>query len=307
VSVLRNAVLIACVVVAIGCDDPIGPERRGPEARTGGATPPPAIAQAVQTAPNDGGRGPGDPLGSLRDAALRAALRERVRRHTALGYRRARVVLLREIDGVGTSDVECAYTGTKGTKLTARGGEAFPLGFNVEHAWPRSRGASREPSKSDLHHLFLTAEDANNARGNLPFGESRCRADDGAVAATSPPTSADAAVRATAGSDASAPTQTAPFCAFARGGSVVGEDEDGRRVMSVRGPMRGNVARALFYFAVRYDQPIDDREERILRKWHAEDPPDAGERARNDRVERAQGNRNPFVDRPELVARIRDF
>ena len=42
-----------------------------------------------------------------------------------------------------------------------------------------------------------------------------------------------------------------------------------------------------------------------LLRWHEQDPPDAFERARNDAIfETWQGNRNPFVDRPEWVAAI---
>ena len=36
-----------------------------------------------------------------------------------------------------------------------------------------------------------------------------------------------------------------------------------------------------------------------LLQWHAADPPDALERNRHEVVFSFQGNRNPFVDRPE--------
>ncbi|KAF1079644.1 MAG: hypothetical protein GQF41_3959 [Candidatus Rifleibacterium amylolyticum] len=75
----------------------------------------------------------------------------------------------------------------------------------------------------------------------------------------------------------------------------------------VRKKSRGNTARAIFYFATRYGKTISEGEENVLRAWHREDPVDANERARNDRVEGVQGNRNPFVDRPELVDYISDF
>ena len=38
-----------------------------------------------------------------------------------------------------------------------------------------------------------------------------------------------------------------------------------------------------------------------LIKWHIQDPPDEKELARNDLVESEQGNRNPFIDLPQLV------
>jgi deoxyribonuclease-1 len=38
-----------------------------------------------------------------------------------------------------------------------------------------------------------------------------------------------------------------------------------------------------------------------LLDWHRSDPPDGHERWRNDRIEVLQGNRNPYIDRPETL------
>ena len=38
-----------------------------------------------------------------------------------------------------------------------------------------------------------------------------------------------------------------------------------------------------------------------LIQWHLDDPVDAFEMRRNDRIEYHQGNRNPFIDYPELL------
>lgn len=89
---------------------------------------------------------------------------------------------------------------------------------------------------------------------------------------------------------------------WAKGGS-----ECDLKRFEVRKKSRGNTARAIFYFATRYGKMISEGEEKVLRVWHREDPVDANERARNDRVEAVQGNRNPFIDRPELVEYISDF
>ena len=37
-------------------------------------------------------------------------------------------------------------------------------------------------------------------------------------------------------------------------------------------------------------------------KWNAIDPVDATELLRNDTIQAIQGNRNPFIDHPELMA-----
>lgn len=70
---------------------------------------------------------------------------------------------------------------------------------------------------------------------------------------------------------------------------------------------KGNAARALFYFAVRYGLSLPNSMEGTLRAWHAMDPPDEAERARNGAIEKVQGNRNPFIDDAELAGRITDF
>ncbi|HBY65910.1 MAG TPA: hypothetical protein DEG42_05995 [Acholeplasmataceae bacterium] len=39
----------------------------------------------------------------------------------------------------------------------------------------------------------------------------------------------------------------------------------------------------------------------LLLEWHKEDPVDDFERNRNQKIFEAQGNRNPFIDKPEYV------
>ena len=70
---------------------------------------------------------------------------------------------------------------------------------------------------------------------------------------------------------------------------------------------RGNVARSLFYFAVRYKLFIDPAEEMILKLWHKADPIDAAELARHETIAKYQKVRNTFLDFPELVDRISNF
>jgi endonuclease I len=176
----------------------------------------------------------------------------------------------------GTIDVfdgqiESVYTAAS----VAPDGTRTPGGtFNTEHSWPRSDGADVEPPLSDIHHLFPCDEPSNTERASYPFGETTCEA---------------------------------AACPWSDDGSELGPDGEGRTVFEVRGARRGDVARAHFYFAVRYALAIESAEESTLRAWHIEDPPDAREQARNDRIEAVQANRNPFVDCPELVDDLLDL
>jgi endonuclease I len=89
-----------------------------------------------------------------------------------------------------------------------------------------------------------------------------------------------------------------------------------------RAAVKGDVARMIFYMAVRYeggdswpDLEVDDatgsgtapRLGRLsaLRQWNLQDPPDAFEKRRNELIYSSyQRNRNPFIDHPEWVTSI---
>ena len=78
--------------------------------------------------------------------------------------------------------------------------------------------------------------------------------------------------------------------------------------------VKGNIARALFYFLTRYhDRKIKDGMDykdfwssrvELFMQWNRQDPPDAAERRRNELIEAYQGNRNPFVDDAALVEKV---
>ena len=142
--------------------------------------------------------------------------------------------------------------------------------MNTEHTWPQSRGAGTGDAKSDLHHLFPARPDVNSRRSNNFYGVV---------------------------TDAS----------WEEAGSRYGKDSEGRTRFEPRDAHKGDVARALFYFAVMYENDIEPDEEALLRQWHARFPPGDDDRARNNRVAQRQRSRNPFVDYPDLVDRISDF
>jgi endonuclease I len=83
-----------------------------------------------------------------------------------------------------------------------------------------------------------------------------------------------------------------------------------------QGSWHGDVARALFYMAVRYNgldlvngNPSNSTVGQLgdlatLLQWHRNDPPDDFEMNRNNVVYQWQNNRNPFIDLPELAEYI---
>ncbi|QDK46225.1 nuclease [Bdellovibrio sp. ZAP7] len=208
--------------------------------------------------------------------------------HTKIGYNGARVWLMGKFylaydQNSHTYSVKDFYCDNYKTRADFRSRGAPAPGsipdntvVNVEHTWPQSlfsRRFDKDTQKSDLHHLFPTDSQLNSIRGNQWFGEVK--------------------------SD----TQTLK-CTASRFGIGDGDRDE---IFEPPQSHKGHVARALFYFSLRYDLPIPPDEEAILRKWNRENPPDDEELDRNNKIFEAQFNRNPFVDYPTLVDSISDF
>ncbi|MBI5743924.1 MAG: endonuclease [Elusimicrobia bacterium] len=108
---------------------------------------------------------------------------------------------------------------------------------------------------------------------------------------------------------------SSPFGVVARAEYVTknGTKFDGS-VFEPADAVKGDIARAILYFVVRYyDQNIRDgvnykefwaSRVPMFLEWDRRDPPDAAERGRNDLIEAFQGNRNPFVDDVSLAGRV---
>jgi deoxyribonuclease I len=205
-------------------------------------------------------------------------------KHRPLDYRVARTQIFGKLHLKGSEgnftlkDVYCSHElGAKDfPKNQGPGPGRIPSHqvMNTEHTWPQSRFSrkhSKDLQKGDLHILYPVLSGVNSVRSNLPFGE------------------------------ISAVTQNP--CKLARRGHT------GRGVVAFEPAQehKGNVARAIFYFSVRYELSIDEDEEEYLRKWAHEDPVDHEERLRNENIFQIQGNRNPFIDHPQLTNYIKDF
>ncbi|MDG0817800.1 endonuclease I family protein [Bdellovibrio svalbardensis] len=214
---------------------------------------------------------------------------ERCYAHRAIGYNGARVWLMggyylkqEGTNGYAVWDVYCnEYRGQSDFRGKGPSPGTIPNNtvVNIEHTWPQSRfnrAFNKEDQKSDLHHLFPADSKLNAIRGNNWFGE--------------------------------VTQDTMTFDKCPNSGSRFGIGSAGSEDI-FEPPMehKGHVARALLYFAVRYDSKIDAEEEAILKKWNREHPVDEDEARRNNEIFKAQGNRNPFVDYPELADLISDF
>ena len=79
------------------------------------------------------------------------------------------------------------------------------------------------------------------------------------------------------------------------------EVDHGRGVAEPRPEIRGDVARIHLYMAAVHGVRLSEAHRRLLESWHRDDPPDSFERERDERIERLQGNRNPFVGRDRLA------
>lgn len=97
------------------------------------------------------------------------------------------------------------------------------------------------------------------------------------------------------------PFGTVSSASWSEGGSKLGGG-----VFEPRTDHKGDVARALFYFVIRYQDYSNflDGQETILRQWYLQDLPSSKEIGRNEAIFKYQKNRNPFVDHPLFLNRI---
>jgi len=156
--------------------------------------------------------------------------------------------------------------------------------WNREHVWSKSHGfpSQEQFGYTDAHHLRPADASINSERSNLDF-------DLGGTPISESPENA--------------------------------KDSDS---FEPRDEMKGDVARMMFYMDVRYAGEDSDKTPDLilvdytntvsgsaefgklctLYAWHQADPVSDWERNRNNVVFEYQGNRNPFIDRPEWVQQI---
>jgi len=168
--------------------------------------------------------------------------------------------------------------------------ETKTVEWNREHIWSKSRGdfsdASELGAHTDAHHL-VAAERVMNSTKNNRFFEDCHDGDDTNIV------------------DRGYGNFTCNTWEF-----------------EPRDSVKGDVARMIFYMAVRYEDATldlevvnDPDEDKLLKlpvygdiddllRWHIQDPVSEKEILRNQVIYTYQGNRNPFIDKPELVELI---
>lgn len=166
--------------------------------------------------------------------------------------------------------------------------------FNREHVFPRAWfGGNIEPMRSDVNHIFPTDKKVNGERGTVPF----------AVVASANYTSSNGTKRGTSGTSGVT--------------GIVFEPVD---------EYKGDIARALFYMATRYEDQIATWQNLntdgakvlngtagvvfkqwaidLLYQWHIQDPVSVKEQNRNNQTYFYQNNRNPYIDNPQWVQTV---
>jgi endonuclease I len=227
------------------------------------------------------------PASGLSGSALKSALHGIVEGHVAQTYSCVWDVLKEaDVDPANPNNVIDLYSRRSIPKADQDTGGNTPNAWNREHVWANSHGFSSSGyhAYTDAHHLFAADKSINADRGN----------DDFAYGGT--------------------PNAECPACL---------EDND-LETWEAPDLVKGDIARAMFYMAVRYagggvdggtpDLELVDRLTNSgepyfgdlcdLVAWHQGDPVSAAEQARNAVIYSWQGNRNPFVDHPEYVLHI---
>jgi len=158
--------------------------------------------------------------------------------------------------------------------------------YNREHLVPQSAFGSATPMRTDIHHVIPSDGYANGKRGNLPFG----------TVGSATWTSLNGSKQGSSNVSGYSGTVFEPIDEF-----------------------KGDIARAILYFATRYEdnmdnyggfamfngtenQALSDWAITMLLDWHYNvDPVDQVEIERNNAAYNYQGNANPFVDHPEYA------
>ena len=229
-------------------------------------------------------------FGNLIGEDLRNALVNNYSPTNSLSYSETRDILWAEYAAQNNNYLTCVYTGysiylnPNEDPTTA----AFDAGINTEHTWPQGLGAGSGSAKSDMHHIFPSEVDVNNARGSYPFAEIN-------------DWDTDEWYRLTTVTN-NTPSQNI---------DEYSEIDLDAYVFEPREDHKGNVARAMAYFYTIYRNQANSEapdyfpsQLDVFCQWHTQDPVDEAELAMTNFIKTQQGNANPFVLDPSLIKRL---
>ena len=211
---------------------------------------------------------------------------------TTLGYDHCRDVMYSTFDNDNDS-LEGIYTGYKKYLDPSKdpSSEAWKtdngLQMSCEHSWPKSMGAAEEPQTSDMHFLFPSVQSVNASRGNDPFADIPDNQ-------TSKWYRLDETLT-------SIPTSNID--------EYSEKDNSGDEFFEPRESVKGDIARACFYFYTIYHDVADESfwqiQKETLLKWSYQDPVDQKEYDRTRAIAPYQDDKpNPFVLDSTLARRM---
>lgn len=179
--------------------------------------------------------------------------------------------------------------------------------YNREHTMPQSVFSSAYPMYSDAHFVLPTDNRVNGWRDNYPFGKVVTNT---AVAATN----------STVSNVNSTPVFTSNQSRLGQNSNIGYAAGYSGVVFEPIDEFKGDIARAMLYFATRYENEIPGWSYlmfngtsnqvftntflNILIKWHLLDVVSPYEIAKNNTIYLFQGNRNPYIDHPEYICQI---
>jgi len=180
--------------------------------------------------------------------------------------------------------------------------------YNREHTVPQSVwGSGTYPMYSDAHFVIPSDNRVNGWRDNYPYGKVVTNT---AIAATN-----------------SSVSNANIVPVFTTNQSRIGQNTNTNYTAGYSGVVfepidefKGDIARALLYFATRYENEIPGWNYvmfngtsnqvftntflNIMIKWHLLDAVSPYEISKNNAIYVFQGNRNPYIDHPEYVCQI---
>lgn len=227
----------------------------------------------------------------LNKGRLLEALEEIVGDHDQLTYKNL-WELFKESDVKDNGKIWDMYSTSNFTPGKDQAGNVnsqIGVNYNREHSMPKSWFHDEDPMYTDGFHLYPTDSRVNSQRSNYPFGE--C---DGGTRLP------DAN-----GVHALGKVGTSTYSGYK--GKVFEPDD----------LYKGDFARTYFYMAAAYNSRIEDWDSdqlggtsypcfsswsvKMFMEWHRLDPVSEKELDRNEVIYEWQGNRNPFIDHPEMA------